>query len=82
MTQEIQHSFRVEAKPAEVWLFLWDLEAVTRCIPGSEPVTVPDPGRSWRRRRRGFGPRASRRTMDIGSLAAMISAQKPQPGFR
>jgi uncharacterized protein len=40
MTHELEHSFSIEAAPAEVWEFLWHVDEVARCIPGCEQVTA------------------------------------------
>jgi carbon monoxide dehydrogenase subunit G len=39
MLLEIRHTFTVEMERTRVWETLWDVDAVTRCIPGCELVT-------------------------------------------
>src|ERR1035437_6256603 len=40
MIHQLDHSFVVEACISDVWRFLWTVEAVARCIPGCEHVSV------------------------------------------
>ena len=75
MTQEISQSFQVEAKPAEVWSFLWDVEAVTRCIPGCEQVTVREPAKSYQAHvRKKVGPFAIGIELDVEVLESQAPA--------
>ena len=50
VVQKIRHSFDVEAEPEKVWSFLWDIEALARCIPGSQEVSVQTEGKSYKAR--------------------------------
>jgi carbon monoxide dehydrogenase subunit G len=50
VVQKIRRSFDVEAEPEKVWSFLWDIEALARCIPGSQEVSVQSEGESYRAR--------------------------------
>ena len=66
MTHDIQQSFSVEAKPEQVWDFLWDVEAVTRCIPGCEQVTVQEAGKTYKALvRKKLGPFAIGMELDV-----------------
>jgi carbon monoxide dehydrogenase subunit G len=47
VAQEFQQSFQVDAKPAEVWSFFWDVEAVARCLPGCHKVIEQEAGRRY-----------------------------------
>ena len=48
MTQDIEHSFRVGAERQQVWSFIWDVEAVARCIPGCQQVERLEEKKSYR----------------------------------
>ena len=40
---QFQHTIRIDAPPARVWDFLWDVEQLARCIPGCEEAKVIEP---------------------------------------
>lgn len=40
---QFQHTIAIQAPPAQVWAFLWDVERLARCIPGCESATVVEP---------------------------------------
>ena len=48
ITQEIMHSFDVTASRELVWSFLWDPQALARCLQGCEDVVVVEEGKSYR----------------------------------
>ena len=48
MTQDLEHSFRVEAERRQVWSFIWDVQAVARCIPGCKQVETLEEGKAYR----------------------------------
>lgn len=48
LLQELAHSFEVNAEPEIVWLILWDLETLVRCLPGCERVTILEKKKSYR----------------------------------
>jgi carbon monoxide dehydrogenase subunit G len=48
ITQEIMHSFDVTAPRELVWSFLWDPQALARCLQGCEDVVVVEEGKSYR----------------------------------
>lgn len=66
MKQAIQYSFVVETSRDQAWSFLWNIEAMARCIPGCEEVRVQNEGESYRARlRRHVGPFLIRFDLDI-----------------
>lgn len=66
MQQELHHSFVVAGTREQAWSFLWNIEAVARCIPGCEEVIVLDPGTAYKARvRRHVGPFLIRLDLDI-----------------
>ena len=40
---QFQHTVAIEAPPARVWEFLWDVERLARCIPGCAEAKVVEP---------------------------------------
>ena len=48
ITQEIAHSFDVTAPREQVWSFLWDPQALARCLQGCKDVVVVEEGKSYR----------------------------------
>ena len=69
MIQDFKHSFSVKAAPGEVWPFFWDVEAMARCIPGCEDVSILDEGKSYKARlHRKVGPFLLRFELDINVL--------------
>jgi len=66
MRLDIQHSFSVGATLNQAWSFLWNIEAVAKCIPGCEEVLVREQGTSYQARvRRHVGPFLIRFELDI-----------------
>ena len=66
MQQTMQHAFIVDAARERAWAFLWDLEAVAKCIPGCEEVLTQEPGLSYKARvRRVVGPFLIRLELNI-----------------
>ena len=47
LVQELTHSFTAEASPEVVWLVLWDVPVLARCLPGCEGVTAQAEGKSY-----------------------------------
>jgi carbon monoxide dehydrogenase subunit G len=37
---QFEHAIAIDATPAQVWDFLWDVERLARCIPGCEQAAV------------------------------------------
>ena len=75
MTQEIEHIFTVEAEPEQVWLFIWDVKAVARCIPGCEQVDTVEEGKTYKALvRRKMGPFAIGIELDI----AVVETRPPE----
>jgi len=67
MQQAMQHAFVVDTTRDRAWAFLWDLEAVAKCIPGCEEVLTQEPGVSYKARvRRNVGPFLIRLELNIG----------------
>ena len=63
----MQHTFVVDTNRKRAWAFLWDLEAVAKCIPGCEEVLTQEPGVSYKARvRRNVGPFLIRLELNIG----------------
>jgi len=63
----MQHAFVVDTTRDRAWAFLWDLEAVAKCIPGCEEVLTQEPGVSYKARvRRNVGPFLIRLELNIG----------------
>jgi hypothetical protein len=48
ITQEITHSFEVAAPREPVWSFLWDPQALARCVDGCQEVIVVEEGKSYK----------------------------------
>ena len=84
MQQVMQHTFVVDTNRERAWSFLWDVEAVAKCIPGCEEVTTQEPGVSYRARvRRSVGPFLIRfeltiavtETVPLQRLQALVSGE-------
>ena len=84
MQQVVQHTFVVDTNRERAWTFLWDIEAVAKCIPGCEDVTEQEPGVSYRARvRRSVGPFLIRfeltiavtETVPLQRLQALVSGE-------
>ncbi len=66
MTKDLEHSFRVDADRRQVWSFIWDVEAVARCIPGCKQVETLEEGKAYRARvERKLGPFSFGMDLDI-----------------
>ena len=75
INQQFKHDFEVEATPEVVWSFLWDVEAMGRCIPGCEEVLVREENKDYLARlRRKVGPFVIRMEMDI----TVVESEAPQ----
>ena len=69
MQQTTQNAFVVDTTRERVWAFLWDLEAVAKCLPGCEEVLTQEPGLSYNARvRRNVGPFLIRFELDIAVI--------------
>jgi carbon monoxide dehydrogenase subunit G len=69
MELKTQHSFIIGASRTQAWSFLWDIEAVAKCIPGCEKVLVLDESKSYKAHvRRQVGPFLIRFELDITVL--------------
>lgn len=67
MRQAIERSLIAETSRDRAWSFLWDIEALAKCIPGCEDVIVEEPGKRYKARmRRSVGPFLVRFELDIG----------------
>jgi carbon monoxide dehydrogenase subunit G len=44
---ELQHSLVVRARVEDVWLLLWDIPALAKCLPGCEEVVAQVEGKSY-----------------------------------
>ena len=72
MQQTMQNAFVVDTTRERAWAFLWDLEAVAKCVPGCEEVLAQDPGLSYRARvRRNVGPFLIRFELDIAVIESV-----------
>ena len=66
VNQDFNRSFGIEAPPALVWKFLWDIEAMAGCIPGCEEVITQVENKTYlAKMRRKIGPFVIRMEMDI-----------------
>ena len=66
VNQDFNHSFVIEAPPALVWKFLWDIQAMAGCIPGcGEVITRVENKTYLAKMRRKVGPFVIRMEMDI-----------------
>jgi uncharacterized protein len=75
MQQELQHSFSVGVTRDQAWSFLWNIEAVAKCIPGCEEVIVQEQEKSYKARvRRHVGPFLIRLELDI----AVVQSTPPR----
>lgn len=64
--QHFNHAFEVEARPEQVWSFLWDIEAMANCIPGCEEVATLEEKKSYKASmRRKVGPFLVRMAVDL-----------------
>ncbi len=60
------HSFDIEAAPKLVWSFLWNVQALTRCITGCEEVITRSENKAYFARiRRKVGPFLIRMELEI-----------------
>lgn len=74
MQQSMQHAFVVDTTRDRAWAFLWDLEAVAKCIPGCEEVLAQEPSVSYKARvRRHVGPFLIRFELDIAVIESVPS---------
>jgi len=72
MQQTMQNAFVVETSRERAWAFLWDLEAVAKCVPGCEEVLTRQPGLSYKARvRRNVGPFLIRFELDISVIESL-----------
>ncbi len=75
MTRDLEHSFRVDADRQQVWSFIWDVEAVARCIPGCKQVETLEEGKAYRARvERKLGPFSCGMDLDI----AVVETRAPE----
>jgi uncharacterized protein len=71
MTHQLVHSFVVEARISEVWKFLWNVDAVARCIPGCEDVSVIEHNKYYAARiKKKMGPFAVAINLDVEVIEA------------
>jgi len=72
MQQTMQNAFVVGTTRERAWAFLWDLEAVAKCVPGCEEVLTQEPSVSYKARvRRNVGPFLIRFELDITVIATL-----------
>ena len=72
MQQTMQNAFVVDTTRERAWAFLWDLEAVAKCVPGCEEVLTQEPGLSYKARvRRNVGPFLIRFELDIAVIESV-----------
>src|SRR6187399_2665845 len=72
MQQTMQNAFVVDTTRERAWAFLWDLEAVAKCVPGCEEVLTQEPSVSYKARvRRNVGPFLIRFELDITVIATL-----------
>ena len=75
VTQQIEHSFLVEAERRQVWTFIWDVQAVARCIPGCQQVETLEEGKTYRALvQRKLGPFSFGIELDI----AVVETRPPE----
>ena len=68
----MQNAFVVDTVRERAWAFLWDLEAVAKCVPGCEEVLTQEPSVSYKARvRRNVGPFLIRFELDITVIATL-----------
>ncbi len=73
--EQFEHDFEVEAAVEGVWAFLWDIEAMARCMPGCEEVVTGEEKKAYTAHmRRKIGPFVIRMVMEI----AVIDCEAPR----
>ena len=76
MQQTLQDAFVVDTARETAWAFLWDIEALAKCVPGCQEVLTQERGLSYKARvRRNVGPFLIRLELDI-AVAESVPLQR------